>query len=892
MTHSNGGVSALLADKYGLCVELGRKTECPFCHHKTLSVKRDDTLAKCFHPGCGRFVTPFSTEHERRIGRVLDEVFRDWHARLLKDRKKQGETAYNFCVQERNLHPRVVADSWVGVVPEGFDVAGKFAPEIRQLQTEIRDLAKSGPKDKGHQKKQEALEVKLAEVEAAQQKLQDYCKWYSGWLAFFYTDAQGRVTAIRFREPYSKKIRMFKPTSAMGLFNAQLFRPGTEPGTTTLNGHLIVTEGEFNTLQLQSLVARNHEFKGLAPQVGYAFSCAVGGVNNADIEAIRRIATNPIICYDNDASGSGFALVEAARQQMNVEAFTTPEVNSDLDSFISAFGNDIEAAYEGAQRLLGGHKPFYRHYSALKTGVDNVRRSEGRGGLKPFEVAREAAAIIIADLEQRGKLYHDGHTAYLFLNEDKRLIPIERDEVQLELLLQKYGVAPSDSVARCVLDALRLAALERGKQTEVHPFSYYNRETNVLYLFNLGSKVYRITADGYQTVDNGTDGVLFVSNPNWKAFEVGEQTQQSALDEHLLRPMRFQGNGALSADDMELLLLMWFYSLFFPQLFPTKVILAFIGERGSGKTTAARRIGQIVFGPKFNVMPLSNDEKDFDAAITSCPLVAIDNSDTPIKWLEDKMAIAATGGSIKRRELYTTNSLVEYPIRAAIMVTSRTPPFRREDVADRLLLLKMARFEEFAPESGLMADLHANRDAIMTEVVGQLQDVLRALEQSAGKTYKTPFRMADFSGFCMKIADAPFVKALAGEDSGKRMVSIFEKLREEQTAFAIEGEPLCDLIELWVTQDKGDNVGRWITTTELWKELAEVAHQHHIVFSYSSARSLGKRLTNLASPLRARFQMREKTERGNKRVLSFVPPEEPPAFGPESVQEYERAVAG
>ncbi len=196
----------------------------------------------------------------------------------------------------------------------------------------------------------------------------------------------------------------------------------------------------------------------------------------------------------------------------------------------------------------------------------------------------------------------------------------------------------------------------------------------------------------------------------------------------ILSPMRFQEDN-LTAEDRRLLFLVWFYSLFFPELFPTRPILAVIGERGSGKTISLRKVGQLLFGPSFNVMQLTDDPKDFDAAVTHDPFVAVDNSDTKVPWLDDRLAVVATGGSVKRRELYTTNRLVEFPVRAFVGVTSRTPHFRREDVADRLLLFYVKRFEMFVPESKILNELQVRRDEVLTEVVSHLHEIVRALEE-------------------------------------------------------------------------------------------------------------------------------------------------------------------
>ena len=229
------------------------------------------------------------------------------------------------------------------------------------------------------------------------------------------------------------------------------------------------------------------------------------------------------------------------------------------------------------------------------------------------------------------------------------------------------------------------------------------------------------------------------------------------------------------------------YALFFPELFPTRPILAMIGEKGSGKTSVLRRIGQLLFGPKFQVMSMSHEPKDFDAAVTSDAFVVIDNADGNVPWLDDKLAVVATGGTLKRRNLYTTNQLVEFPITAFVGITSRTPHFRREDVADRLLLFHVERLEAFGAESTLLAELTAQRNALMTELVGQLQRVLAALAKNKDKTYPTNFRIADFAQFVLKVADADGRLAEAE--------AMFDRLVAEQLAFIAQDDPVIELLD-------------------------------------------------------------------------------------------------
>jgi hypothetical protein len=62
----------------------------------------------------------------------------------------------------------------------------------------------------------------------------------------------------------------------------------------TIDKNLIVTEGEFNQLQLQSLCVIYGKMTN--QEMGYLFACAVGGVNNVDYETILTIAGIRLLC--------------------------------------------------------------------------------------------------------------------------------------------------------------------------------------------------------------------------------------------------------------------------------------------------------------------------------------------------------------------------------------------------------------------------------------------------------------------------------------------------------------------------------------------------------------------------------------------------------------------
>ena len=208
--------------------------------------------------------------------------------------------------------------------------------------------------------------------------------------------------------------------------------------------------------------------------------------------------------------------------------------------------------------------------------------------------------------------------------------------------------------------------------------------------------------------------------------------------------------------------------------------------------------------------------------------------------------------------------------------SSRTPHFRREDIADRLLLFQVDRLTSFGAESGLLGDLAAQRNQLMTELVGEVQRILRALEKTKGKSYASTFRIADFAEFVMRVEDA--------EGRLDQATQMFDRLSEEQLAFVVQDDPVLEILELWLAR-KG-NVGRQVSAGQLLAELCELASQSSPprTLEIKSAQKLGEYLTSNQATLKTLFGASDKPGRSRRRFWTFNPPEvadtqEPPVTG-------------
>jgi hypothetical protein len=824
-----GSVSKLILERYGLPAQAGSKIECPHCSHHTLSVHSNDFFAKCFHPGCGRVITAgdngFSYNHSYQD--ILNEFYSEWRDYFLslatKDHVEQN--AYRYVVEERLIHPDV-ARTDIGCVPPSYtedSITRKFNPLIEEIQ-HIIDSGRI--EEETGWKHQKFLEF----VKDARDKLINLIhpfidkdnpgrgrrNFSVGRLVFVYRDHYYRITSFKFRVPYTKDISTWKPNfeimgwrKKMGVFGLGLFTEAREQSLIeervqiSYRNHMAVVEGEFNALQLQSLMVRNSR--------GYTAVIAVGGVETADLGTIKKVVRVPIIIYDND--DAGFKLVENAQDLMTVQAFTTPEPYKDLDEYIKSFGEGYRHAFESVEEVATNRKYYPRNYAAVREEIEKIRYNKRHNQAQAFDLVADQ---ILEDIGDRGRLLNDGHDAYLLFFHDKKLIPISKDGFDCERLLGRYGLMKSSSIFKHILDYLSHHAFENGEKIETHRFAHYNPDSNVLYVYNNDHHMFKITGKKKELVDNGTDGVLFIHDSDNEKFEL-VACDGEPLCSLVIERINFDEDILSSAERMYLILL-WVLALFFETKMPTKAILAMIGEKGSGKTFILKLIGKILFGPGFNVTDVANaSPKDFDAVVTHRYFMALDNADTKNKWIEDRLAISATGCSQDRRELYTTNELVSATRKSFIGITARTPNFRRDDVAERLLIMKVKKIENVVSEDELLKEIMNHRNEIMTEILTLLQAAVEALEDKKKEVHQ--FRMADFANFAVKWA-----RRVGNEDWIRE---IFTKLSAEQSQFALEEEEIFDLMKGLASKQQDGKTISDITNRELCERLTEIYDERH-----------------------------------------------------------------
>lgn len=124
----NDSVVEILANQYGIHSQPRSRIDCPFCKHHTMSIKADDTLAKCFHDKCLRYITVHqsSPSYQQSLHKALETVYQDFHKYFLSLADEEGPNVYLYCLKKRQIHPQVLQDAPVGAIPPGYDLARRL----------------------------------------------------------------------------------------------------------------------------------------------------------------------------------------------------------------------------------------------------------------------------------------------------------------------------------------------------------------------------------------------------------------------------------------------------------------------------------------------------------------------------------------------------------------------------------------------------------------------------------------------------------------------------------------------------------------------------------------------------------------------------------------------
>ena len=533
-----------------------------------------------------------------------------------------------------------------------------------------------------------------------------------------------------------------------------------------------------------------------------------------------------------------------------LDAGGTPALLDELAAAVPEYSRGAdEALNDGSRRDGNGYQ-----------GADTLEHTQV---LWEGSKWRPISQKLIRDgLLKHGSFISTEGRAYYFDQETKLLCDIEAFPMRA-LLNTRYGINGTETLYSYIREDMLVEAMELGTRATVHQFAHYNPKANVLHMDTGQGRVLRLDGGEIKEQDNGADGVLFTLPPNSEPWTYRPNAPEGLVSSLLIDPLNFtEGEGTPhTAAEQRVLMLLWLLALAFETVQPTKPLALALGPAGAGKSSVFRRIGKMLFGPGFDVDGLRKDaEEDFYVATTNRPLVVFDNVDRFIPWLDDALAQSATGMRITKRKLYETNTALSYIPKAFIALTARTPRFRREDVADRMVIFQLERLKEKTPEYDLLRQVIEQRDLLLSDYVRMLNRVVAAPAAVRGDP---SIRLADFAQVALRAGAGLGVDRVAEAAVGK--------LKKSQAIYATEENDLFILLDAWLSQrpagqmdwGKG-NEGRRVTTAQLYEELRELAEASGVRWRFSNAVSLGKQLGALEEVLSAWFTVeKERRMRGS-----------------------------
>jgi hypothetical protein len=482
-----------------------------------------------------------------------------------------------------------------------------------------------------------------------------------------------------------------------------------------------------------------------------------------------------------------------------------------------------------------------------------VREIAIERGVHNFDKKRHIADLVESEFKSRGEFYRTYDDLLYFLpNSERQLVELGRQEFA-DLLADISGLSQTEIPFGLVLDRLRLLA-RRALRRKVHTLSYYDQTTGMLAVSDGGTGMWiRERGGHWQRSLNGENGIVFRTDPDADPWEPeflsnpdsGELTHLNWFMEQF----PFGSYNDVSPDCQRTLLRMSMLQRFFPPLARTNLIPTFLGPPGSGKSTAQRLLGRLLVGRRFELSDLNVERHDgFVAAITNRLVHGVDNIDAMVRWFQDDVARYATGTSFTKRRPYSLNDPVSHSPTAWLTLSSCNPYFTRSDIADRLLPLRLGRWEDFWPEDAIFGELERRRNAIMGDVLlelGRIQDCLAKTSHIVGTC-----RMADFASFMQRAHIDPIV-------ARDQLAS----LRRLQVDFATDCDDLIEALRLLLERNWPDGIA-FTPVAELFRQCVEIAKSAHLSLP-TSLQGFGQRLSNEKQNIESRLDVKFMELRGH-----------------------------
>jgi hypothetical protein len=270
------------------------------------------------------------------------------------------------------------------------------------------------------------------------------------------------------------------------------------------------------------------------------------------------------------------------------------------------------------------------------------------------------------------------------------------------------------------------------------------------------------------------------------------------------------------------LVLGWILSTFTPD--GSKPILTFSGEKGSGKSSAARLLKRLTDPTNVDMFGGIEDQRQFAVAAANRWVLCFDNLTHLSTEQQNLLCRASTGGGFTYRALYTDLEEVSVKYRRPQILTGVDLVPTRSDLLERCLIVRLERI----PEKNRLSErkLESLTSSLLPGIYGSLLDLMVvALRNLPTIELDELPRMVDFTELCIAAGIPDFVETYSSNI-------------EIGNQAAVEANPIADGIVSLLDAHNGYWHG---TATELIRGLQELDPTNKL-FQKLSASSIGKKL--------------------------------------------------
>jgi len=462
---------------------------------------------------------------------------------------------------------------------------------------------------------------------------------------------------------------------------------------------------------------------------------------------------------------------------------------------------------------------------------------------------------------------------YHFNGDTNRLTHIgDGNKINLDFmahLTKHYGLVKSEQTTKHIIDQIDAHTRTNCARPDVKRFAFYDRHAKILYISGYNGTCYKLNGDTVEVIPNGKE-VLFVDDDKGVPVDSPEIKDHGILTKTIIEDLQYSENtaGGLSPENQKTLFTIWTFAIAFGELLPGACpVLLIEGEKGSGKSTAAKRVQVLTLGREKVQAIGKGHGDDFGVTLLRNPICILDNVDSYIDWLPDAIASYTTGGEWVRRKLYTDTDEITIKPKSFLVATTRNArAFQRDDVADRCIILRLDRRAEkdgYALEDYLLEEVRKNRPKLFGEWLFKLNGIVKKLAEKNGERglIRVTHRLSDFSILAMTIGES------LGFDP-RIVAQALDSAQSEREEMTVEDDPLVPLIDSWLAQE--GNEGKWVTANELHSALSFNSFASGVEYTYAKPSSLGNRLRNVGTAFQRYFKLEAKPgSKNNAKIYRF-----------------------